>query len=114
MHEIISKIKNFFMGNYKTMFIIGGIVVMCFLAWYVFSERENISSNGVSTDNIRNELNRVEGTKQDIANTASDIKNTSTKLENAIGTASETSSNFESIIDQCQSIIEQIRKQSAE
>lgn len=111
MHEIISKIKNFFMGNYKTMFIIGGIVVMCFLVWYVFSGRENISSNGVSTDNIRNELNRAEGTKQDIANTASDITDTSKDLEGTINTASDASSNFESILNECTNIIEQIRSQ---
>lgn len=77
----------------------------------LWSDRKDLYDNGESVNNIRNELDRAEGAKQDIAGTASDIKGTSTKLENAIGTATDASSNFESILSECQSIIDAIRKQ---
>lgn len=96
MNEIVSKIKNFFMGNYKTMVIVGGIIIVCFLIWYVFSGRENVSSNGVSIDDVRTELSNAQDAKSDIADTATG-----------------TSSKFDAIIDECTGIIEQIRKQPA-
>lgn len=71
---------------------------------------EKTYDNGKPTDAIRNELDQAEGAKQDITGTASSIAETSTKLENAIGTATEASSNFESILNECQSIIDAIRK----
>lgn len=118
MNEIVSKIKNFFMGNYKTMAIIGGIIIVCFLVWYVFSGRENISSNGNTIDAIRNKLERAEGAKQDIADTAGDITSTSTDIAETVGnlaesidTATGASQHFDAIIGECQNIIEQIRKQ---
>lgn len=80
----------------------------------LWSDRKDLYDNGESVNNIRNELDRAEGAKQDIANTASDIADTSAKLENAIGTVTDTSSNFESIIDECQSIIDAVRKQSTD
>ena len=113
MNEIVSKIKNFFMGNYKTMAIVGGIIIVCFLVWYMFSGRENVSSNGNAIDAIRNEFDRAEKSKQDIEGTASDIKGTSTKLESSIGTATDASERFDQLINECQSIIDQIRKQPA-
>lgn len=103
----------FLRKNAKKIIIFGGIILLCLFIGFMFG-RKNLHDNGESINGIRNELDQAEGAKQDITGTASDIKNTSTKLENAIGTASDASSNFESIIDQCQSIIEQIRKQSAE
>lgn len=118
MNEIVSKIKNFFMGNYKTMAIIGGIIIVCFLVWYVFSGRENISSNGVTANDIRTELSNTQDAKRDIADTASDIANTSTDIAETVGnlaesidTATGASQHFNSIIDECTGIIEQIRKQ---
>lgn len=120
MNEIVSKIKNFFMGNYKTMVIVGGIIIVCFLIWYVFSGRENVSSNGVSTNDIRTELSNAQDTKSDITDTASDISNTSTDIAETVGNLAETidtatgaSSKFDAIIDECTGIIEQIRKQPA-
>lgn len=80
----------------------------------LWSDRKDLYDNGEPTDAIRNELDRAEKSKQDIAGTASDIEGTSTKLENAIGTATDASSNFESIIDECQSIIDAVRKQSTD
>lgn len=77
----------------------------------LWSDRKDLYDNGESVNNIRNELDRAEGAKQDIAGTASDIADTSEKLENAIGTATDASSNFESILSECQSIIDAIRKQ---
>lgn len=76
----------------------------------LWSDRKDLYDNGESVNNIRNELDRAEGAKQDITGTASSIAETSTKLENAIGTATEASSNFESILNECQSIIDAIRK----
>lgn len=118
MNEIVSKIKNFFMGNYKTMAIIGGIIIVCFFVWYVFSGRENISSNGVTANDIRTELSNTQDAKRDIADTASDIANTSTDIAETVGnlaesidTATGASQHFNSIIDKCTGIIEQIRKQ---
>lgn len=120
MNEIVSKIKNFFMGNYKTMVIVGGIIIVCFLIWYVFSGRENVSSNGVSTNDIRTELSNAQDTKSDITDTASDISNTSTDIAETVGnlaesidTATGASSKFDTIIDECTGIIDQIRKQPA-
>lgn len=80
----------------------------------LWSDRKDLYDNGEPVNNIRNELDQAEGAKQDITGTASDIKGTSTKLENAIGTATDASSNFESIIDECQSIIDAVRKQSTD
>lgn len=80
----------------------------------LWSDRKDLYDNGESVNNIRNELDRAEGAKQDIANTASDIADTSAKLENAIGTATDASSNFESILSECQSIIDAVRKQSTD
>ena len=77
----------------------------------LWSDRKNLYDNGKPTDAIRNELDRAEAAKQDIAGTASNIEGTSTKLENAINTATDASSNFESILSECQSIIDAIRKQ---
>lgn len=77
----------------------------------LWSDRKDLYDNGESVNNIRNELDRAEGEKQNIAGTASNIEGTSTKLENAIGTASNASSSFESILDECTEIIDAIRKQ---
>lgn len=76
----------------------------------LWSDRKDLYDNGKPTDAIRNKLDQAEGAKQDITGTASSIAETSTKLENAIGTATEASSNFESILNECQSIIDAIRK----
>lgn len=111
MNEIVSKIKNFFMGNYKTMAIISGIIIVCFLVWYVFSGRENVSSNGVSINDVRTELSNAQDTKSDIADTSSDIAETVGNLANSINNVTDTSKQFDSIVGACQNIIEQIRKQ---
>ena len=125
MNEIVSKIKSFFMGNYKTMAIISGIIIVCFLVWYVFSGRENVSSNGVSIDDVRTELSNAQDAKSDIADTdiadtASDVSNTSTDIAETVGnlassinTATGASSKFDAILSECTGIIEQIRKQPA-
>ena len=120
MNEIVSKIKSFFMGNYKTMAIVGGIIIVCFLVWYMFSGRENVSSNGNTIDAIRNELSNAQDAKSDIADTASDISNTSTDIAETVGnlaesinTATGASQRFDQILGECQSIIDQIREQPA-
>ena len=105
---MLSKIK-----KYKYI-IIGGIIIVVLYVCSLWSDRKDLYDNGEPVNNIRNELDQAEGAKQDITGTASDIKGTSTKLENAIGTATDASSNFESIIDECQSIIDAVRKQSTD
>ncbi|WP_287793923.1 hypothetical protein [Megamonas sp.] len=79
----------------------------------MLGNRKNVSSNGNTIDAIRNELDQTEKSKQDIEGTASDIKGTSTKLESSIGTATDASERFDQLINECQSIIDQIRKQPA-
>lgn len=101
---MLSKIK-----KYKYI-IIGGIIIVVLYVCSLWSDRKDLYDNGKPTDAIRNELDQAEGAKQDITGTASSIAETSTKLENAIGTATEASSNFESILNECQSIIDAIRK----
>ena len=105
---MLSKIK-----KYKYI-IIGGIIIVVLYVCSLWSDRKDLYDNGEPTDAIRNELDQAEGAKQDIAGTASNIEGTSTKLENAINTATDASSNFESIIDECQSIIDAVRKQSTD
>lgn len=118
MNEIVSKIKN----NYKTVLIIGGIILLCLLIGFLFGRnaRENVPSNGEPINAIRTELNKAEGAKQDIANTASDISNTgsgiATTVENitsAIDTATGASAKFEQLINECTNIINTIRSQPA-
>ena len=83
----------------------------------LWSDRKDLYDNGNTTNAIRNELDHAEGAKQDIAGTASsiegtssDIANTSKNIEGTINTATDASSNFESILNECQSIIDAIRK----
>mgnify|MGYP000164060229 CR=1 FL=1 len=59
-------------------------------------------------------MTELKKSKQDIEGTASDIKGTSTKLESSIGTATDASERFDQLINECQSIIDKIRKQPAE
>lgn len=87
----------------------------------LWSDRKDLYDNGEPTDAIRNELDRAEGAKQNITGTASniegtssDIANTSKNIEGTINTATDASSNFESILDECQSIIDAVRKQSTD
>lgn len=113
MHVFICKIKEFLRKNTKNILIIGGIIILCLFIGFMLGNRENVSSNGNTIDAIRNELDQTEKSKQDIEGTASDIKGTSTKLESSIGTATDASERFDQLINECQSIIDQIRKQPA-
>lgn len=113
MHVFICKIKEFLRKNTKNILIIGGIIILCLFIGFMLGNRKNVSSNGNTIDAIRNELDQTEKSKQDIEGTASDIKGTSTKLESSIGTATDASERFDQFINECQSIIDQIRKQPA-
>ena len=113
MHVFICKIKEFLRKNTKNILIIGGIIILCLFIGFMLGNRENVSSNGNTIDAIRNELDQAEKSKQDIEGTASDIKGTSTKLESSIGTATDASERFDQLINECQSIIDQMRKQPA-
>lgn len=107
MNDVLTKIK-----KYKYI-IIGGIIIVVLYVCSLWSDRKDLYDNGKSTDAIRNELDRAEGAKQNIAGTASDVEGTSTKLENAIKTATNTSTDFDKLIDECTNIIDAVRKQPA-
>ena len=120
MHVFICKIKEFLRKNTKNILIIGGIIILCLFIGFMLSNRENVSSNGNTIDEIRNELSNAQDAKSDIADTASDISNTSTDIAETVGnlaksidTATGASSKFDAIIDECTGIIDQIRKQPA-
>ncbi|WP_289147108.1 hypothetical protein [uncultured Megamonas sp.] len=79
-----------------------------------------VPDNRDSTNEIRTELDQAEGAKQDITGTASSITDTSSDIAETVGNLAEsidnvtdTSKQFDSIIGECQDIIEQIRKQPA-
>ena len=80
----------------------------------LWSDRKDLYDNGEPVNNIRNELDRAEGAKQDIAGTASNIEGTSTKLESSIGTATDASERFDQLVNECQSIIGAVREQSTD
>ena len=104
MHMFICKIKEFLRKNTKNILIIGGIIILCLFIGFMLSNRENVSSNGNTIDAIRNELSNAQDAKSDIAETVGN-------LANSINNVTDTSKQFDSIIGECQNIIEQIRKQ---
>ena len=110
--DMYEKIKAFISEH--RYFIICIVVVLILLAFGVFCQRKNVSDNGNAINSIRNELEQSTDTQQGIAETADEIKDTSTELANTIGTAQETSTGFEQLINECKDIIEQIRNQPAE
>ena len=119
MYVFICKIKEFLRKNTKNILIIGGIIILCLFIGFMLG-RENVSSNGVTVNDIRTEFSNAQDAKSDIADTASDISNTSTDIAETVGnlassidTATGASSKFDAIIDECTGIIEQIRKQPA-
>ena len=120
MHVFICKIKEFLRKNTKNILIIGGIIILCLFIGFMLSNRENVSSNGNTIDAIRNELSNAQDAKSDIAGTSSDIANTSSdiaetvgNLANSINNVTDTSERFDQLINECQSIIDQIREQPA-
>lgn len=122
MHAFICKIGEFLRKNAKKIIIFGGIIVLCLFIGFMFgrSTGENVSSDRESVNSIRNELDQAEGAKQDIADTAGDITSTSTDIAETVGNLAEsidnvtdTSKQFDSILGECQNIIEQIRNQPA-
>lgn len=119
MHVFICKIKEFLRKNTKNILIIGGIIILCLFIGFMLG-RENVSSNGNTIDAIRNELSNAQDAKSDIAGTTSDIANTSSdiaetvgNLANSINNVTDTSERFDQLINECQSIIDQIREQPA-
>lgn len=120
MHVFICKIKEFLRKNTKNILIIGGIIILCLFIGFMLGNRKNVSSNGNAIDAIRNELSNAQDAKSDIAGTTSDIANTSSdiaetvgNLANSINNVTDTSERFDQLINECQSIIDQIREQPA-
>lgn len=106
MHVFICKIKEFLRKNTKNILIIGGIIILCLFIGFMLSNRENVSSNGNTIDAIRNELSNAQDAKSDIAETVGN-------LANSINNVTDTSERFDQLINECQSIIDQIREQPA-
>lgn len=97
----------FLRKNAKKIVIFGGIILLCLFIGFMFGGRENVSSNGVSINDVRTELSNAQDAKSGIAETVGN-------LANSIDTATGASKHFDAIIDECTGIIEQIRKQPAE
>lgn len=119
MYAYILKILEFFQKNVRKLLIFCGFMFILLCIYWLLCGKY-VSDNGNTVDQVRTELNRVEGSKQDIADTAGDITSTSTdiaetvgNLANSINNVTNTSKQFDSIIGECQNIIEQIRKQPA-
>lgn len=114
MNEIAAKIKTFVKANYKIILVIGGIILVCLFIGALFGGGKDVPGNGEPADTAGNELERVETAEQQITGTAEEIRDTSSDLADTIGTAQETSTGFEQLINECKDIIEQIRNQPAE
>ena len=93
--------------------IIGVVLFVAVCAALVFCFRKDVSNNGEPINSIRNELEHATDAEQGIAGTTNAIENTSSDLAGTIGTAQDASAGFDAILEQCKSIIEQIRNQPA-
>lgn len=94
------------------------VLLIALFAWTMLGS--NLSGNGNAVDTVRKQLDRIETTKSDIEGTADAIESSTKKLEegidgaeNSINAAQETSSGFDAIIGECESLLEQIRNQPA-
>ena len=119
MYAYVLKFWEFLQKNARNVLIFGGFVLILLCIYWLLCGKY-VSNNRESTNEIRTELDRATDAKQDIADTASDISNTSAdiaetagNLASSINTATGASSKFDTIIDECTGIIEQIRKQPA-
>lgn len=116
MYEKIKTwIKEFLHNPFSVILL---VLFIALFAWTVLGS--NLSGNGNTTDTVGKQLDRIETTKSDIEGTAGAIESSTGKLEegingaeNSINTAQETSSGFDAIIGECESILEQIRNQPA-
>lgn len=114
MYEKIKTwIKEFFHNPISIIILLVCIALFC---WTMFGS--DICNNGNTINDIGKQLDRIEETKSDITGTANAIENTTGKLEEGINgaessvdNAQETSSRFDDIIGECQSILEEIRNQ---
>ncbi len=124
--DMYEKIKEFVIKH--RYIVISIFIFVIVFAAFVLCQRKNVSINGVSINDIRTELSNAqdtksdiadtksdiaEDTKSDIADTKSDIAETVGNLASSINTATGASQHFDTIIDECTGIIEQIRKQPA-
>lgn len=112
------KLRIFSWVTIKPWLLLAVLLLCVFLSGTCLAEEK--SSNGVSTNDIRTELSNAQDAKSDIAGTTSDIANTSSdiaetvgNLANSINNVTDTSERFDQLINECQSIIDQIREQPA-
>lgn len=119
MYAYVLKFWEFLQKNATNVLIFGGFVLILLCIYWLLCGKD-VPDNRESTNEIRTEFDRATDTKRDIADTASNITDTSSDIAETVGNLAEsidnvtdTSKQFDSIIGECQDIIEQIRKQPA-
>ena len=99
------------------------VCIIIFLSCLLF--RSNIYDNGNTINDIRTELDRIEETKSDIAGTDEQLEQSTSTLEGGLNDlqdriesieisnsiSQDASNKIDELIGECQSIIEQVRKQ---
>lgn len=118
------KIKAWFKTIKPSYVVIAVLVcIIIFLSWLLL--RTNVHDNRNTVDDIRTELNRIETTKSDIAGTTQQLEQSTSKIEgglndlqervesveNSNSIAKDASNRIDQLVGECQSVIEQVRKQ---
>lgn len=118
------KIKTWFKTIKPSYVVIAVLVcIIIFLSWLLL--RTNVHDNGNTINDIRTELDRIETTKSDITGTTEQLEQSTSKIEGGLDNlqgriesiessnsiAQDASNRIDELVGECQSIIEQIRKQ---
>lgn len=102
------------------------VCIIIFLSSLLF--RANVHDNGNTVDDIRTELDRIEETKSDIAGTTEQLEQSTSAIEGGLNDlqervesiessnsiAQDASNRIDELVGECQSILEQVRKQQYE
>lgn len=102
------------------------VCIIIFLSSLLF--RSDICDNGNTINDIRTELDRIETTKSDIAETTEQLEQSTSAIEgglddlqeriesveNSNSIAQSASNRIDELVGECQSILEQVRKQQYE
>lgn len=113
MNEITAQIKTFVKANYKIILVIGGIILVCLFIGALSGGGKNVSDYRKPADTAGDEFERIETAEQQVAGTAEAIESASTDLAGTIEAAADANARFKQLLDQCESIIEEIRNQPA-
>lgn len=99
------------------------VCIIIFLSCLLF--RSDICNNGNTINDIRTEFDRIEETKSDIAGTTEQLEQSTSAIEGGLNDlqdriesieisnsiSQDASNKIDELIGECQSIIEQVRKQ---